>query len=420
MIHLDGDTIVDQPEGRREHFVPLHPTDAVEFLAQHPSLSGDQQSQFRQVAGLIFSLLHQLYRQRHEQMTCAYAPLDPDHDGLLRTVPTPAYRQKLADELFDRVQDVLNRANYHRLGTEDIQQAITAASKWGVRIRVNFEMLNRLEVYGRGFMIGHRDHRNWRRFFRKERVPVPLYQRLIVVFRVAEEVTSDQFDSRRMYLRMFKNVPRQDIDMMLPATGIQMTWLDHSRIVVPSLYAAAITLWRFLRNVVLLAFFGVFKTLALIVLGLLAIGFGIKSMFTYRINTRRRYLLNMAQSLYFQNLDNNAGVLLRLLEEAEQQQSCEIVLAYFVSAILLADRGPVSLAQIDAECEGLLLEATGLHVDFDVASTAKVMLQIGVLQVEGDGWRALPPEAAIERLDQTWDDWFITQASPHTERGELA
>ena len=95
---------------------------------------------------------------------------------------------------------------------------------------------------------------------------MPLYQRIVVVFRTSPDLTSDQFDPRRIYLRMFKNVPQQDVDMLLPVTGIQMSWLDHSKIVVPSLYAAGATLWKFIRSVFLLAFVGVFKTFALVVL----------------------------------------------------------------------------------------------------------------------------------------------------------
>lgn len=414
MLHLDEDTFVDQTAGRRENFVPLHTTDVVDFLAQHPALTPQQRGQFRELAGLILSLLHHLYRQRHEHLTYIYAALDPDRDRLLTTVPTPESRDRLAQELFKHVPDVLSRANYHQLSQAQIEQAIRAASRWGVRMRIRFDTLDHLEVYGRGCVIGKREIRRWQNFFRQDTLDVPLYQRIVVVFRTNTHFQSPQFDPRRVYLRMFKNVPQQDVDMLLPAMGIQMTWLDHSRIVVPSLYAAAITLWRFLRNVLLLAFFGVFKTVAMVVLVLFAIGFGVKSMFTYRTHTKRRYLLSMAQSLYYQNLDNNAGVLLRLLEEGEQQEACEAILAYFAAAVLLPQAvgkgdepaAGMRLSDIDRACEDLLLEATQLQVDFDVESTAGNLSQLGILRAEGDAWHALPLDQALGTLDKTWDAWF--------------
>lgn len=419
LLSVEEDFCIDQTAGRRECFVPLHTTDVVEFLSQHPALGPSQQALFRELAALVLSLLHHLYRQRHEHLTYIYAPLDPDRDRLLMTVPTPASRDRLARELFEQLPNVLHRANYHRLTAEQIEQAISAASRWGVRMRIRLDTLDHLEVYGRGRVIAKRPLRVWQNLFRLRSVDVPLFQRVVVIFRTNSEFKSTQFDPQRVYLRMFKNVPQQDVDMLLPALGIQMSWLDHSRIVVPSLYAAGITLWRFLRNVLLLAFFGVFKTLALAVLVVFAVAFGLKSMFTYRTNTKRRYLLNMAQSLYYQNLDNNAGVVLRLLEEGEQQEACEAVLAYFAVALLLPHQAgastlpapdgpaaPVSLLEIDQACEALLLEATQLNVDFDVESTLRNLSHLGILRAAGAGWQTLPLEQAVAALHRTWDDWF--------------
>ncbi len=385
----------------------MQTADLVDFLAQHPSLKREDQVQFRQLASLILSLLHHLYRQRHERLTYAYAPLDPDRDTLLPRVPTPRYRDSLVDEVFSKVDDALNRANYRRLSSEDIQQALAAASQWGVRMRVNFDLLQRMEIYSRGYVIGRSSRRNWRKFFQYETFDVPLYQRLVVVFRTLDgHKSSERYDSRKVYLRMFKNVPQQDVDMMLPASGIQMTWLDHSRIVLPSMYTFAMTLWRILRNVLLLTLVGLFKTVAMVVVVLFAIGFGLKSMFTYSANTRRRYQLNMAQSLYYQNLDNNGGVIFRLLEDGEQQEACEAVLAYFVTAVVFANRTEISFGEIRKECEAILLEATGVSIAFDIDDASRDLVHLGILRMNQNHGSALCLHDALTQLDVTWDSWF--------------
>ncbi len=385
----------------------MQTADLVEFLAQHPGLDSREQANFRQLASLILSLLHHLYRQRHEQLAYVYAPLDPDRDTRLSHVPIPVHRDRMTDEVFSRLQDALQRANYRRLSPADIQEALRAASQWGIRMRVNFGSLKRLEVYARGSVIGQRAHRSWRKFFALELVDVPLHQRLVVVFRTRDGHKSpEHFDSRKVYLRMFKNVPQQDVDMMLPASGIQMSWLDHSRIVLPSMYAVGMTLWRVLRNVLLLTFVGLFKTVALFFVVLFAIGFGAKSLFTYSVNTRRRYLLNMAQSLYYQNLDNNAGVMYRLLEDGEQQEACEAVLTYFVTAVVLAGQNAITLKEIASHCEEILLEATGAFVAFDVDAASRNLIHLGILKMNQEYWQALPLHEAVAQLDATWDNWF--------------
>jgi Protein of unknown function (DUF3754) len=392
---------------QRETFVPLHTVDLVEYLCKHPALATTDSGHFRQLADVILALLHHLYRQRHTQLTYAYAPLDPDRDTRLMQVPTPEERDQLTQEVFSKVGESLALANYRKLDANEINQALRAASQWGVRMRVDFSKLSRIEVYARGAKVGQRLRRTWRKLFRQEVVNVPLYQRLVVIFRTLEEHSSwEQYDSRKVYLRMFKNVPQQDVDMMLPATGIRMNWLDHSKIVLPSVYAMGMTISRVLRNVLLLTFVGIFKGFAMVVVILFAIGFGFKSLFTSTLNTRRRYLLSMAQNLYYQNLDNNAGVIMRLLEDGEQQEACEAILAYFVVAIQSADRTDLTLKEIDSQCEVVLKEVTGIDVDFDIEDAARDLVHLGLLRVNQDRWTALTLTQALQQLDKTWDSWF--------------
>lgn len=407
---LTEEPIRDRLQRRRDTFVPLHTTDLVEFLAQHPKLSRNENAPFKHLASLILALLHHVYRQRHEQMTYLYAPLDPDRDTLLMSVPLAESRERLCEDMLTRLQDVLRRANYHQLSREEIQQAMDAASRWGVRMRVDFRALQMIEVYARGNVLTQKSFRSWRSAFQLRTADIQLYQRLVVIFRTSPEGRDSRFDWRRMYLRMFKNIPQQDVDMVLPATRIKLNWFDHSTIVLPSLYALVSTLWKVMRFALLLTLAGLLKTAALVVLVIAAFIYGLKAMFTSTINTRRRYHLNVAQNLYYQSLDNNAGAMLRLLEEGEQQEACEAVLSYFAAAILLQESAdsirPVTLAEIDTICEEIVLEASGVQVDFDIQGAAQDLVQLGLLRAEGDRWVAPSLAQANHILNQTWDEWF--------------
>lgn len=407
----EEELVDDRAALRREAFVPLHTTDLVEYLSQQPELHGHERVEFRNLASLILALLHHVYRQRHEQLTYMYAPMDPDRDTLLLSMPVEGERERMCSDLIARLEGALLRANYHRLSQQEIERAMSAASRWGVRMRVDFRELNRIEVYARGNVVGQKAFRNWRRLLRPELVDVPLYQRLVVIFCTEPTSRDPRFSSRCLYLRMFKNIPQQDVDMVLPATRVKMSWWDHSSILLPSLYAIATTLWRTLRYVVLLTVVGLLKTAALVVLIVFAFLYGLKSMFTYTINTRRRYYLNVAQNLYYQTLDNNAGAMLRLLEEGEQQEACEAVLAYFAAAISLREHDGVTLAQIDAECERLVAEATGVDLDFDIEDAARQLLHLGLFRACGDYWHAKPLAEANRQLDQIWDHWFNETAA---------
>lgn len=400
MQHYDQDGLLRWDTQAQEHYIPLHTTDLVEFLAQHPGLDGPAVTQFRQIAMLLQAIEHHLYRQRHEQLLYSYAPLDPDLDRMLASVPTPIERDHTIDECRKRTESVLLRANYRKLTTEELEQTLEVASQWGVRMRVNFELQEWMDVYTRGLVIGTRKQRRLRKLYRFIEFEVPLYQRLVIVFR-AKPNHPQKFDADRIYLRMFKNVPRQDIDMMLPGAGVHMTWIDHSKILLPSMYAAGMTMWRILKYFFMLALLGAFKTVGIVLIALLAIGYGIKSMFTFRLHTQRRYLLNMTQNLYYQSLGNNNGVLLRVLEEGEQQEACQAILVYFVA--MINGFPPLSLQQLNDQCRELVQQASGVNSFFDTEATVKSLAKLGMLRFEQEGWVALQPRPAIEQLDKVWD-----------------
>jgi hypothetical protein len=46
------------------------------------------------------------------------------------------------------------------------------------------------------------------------------------------------------------------------------------------------------------------------------------------LQTKDKYRLVLTRRLYYQNLDNNAGVFFRVLDEAEEQEFREAILAY--------------------------------------------------------------------------------------------
>jgi hypothetical protein len=121
--------------------------------------------------------------------------------------------------------------------------------------------------------------------------------------------------------------------------------------------------------------------------------------------------LNVAQNLYYQTLDNNAGAMLRLLEEGEQQEACEAVLAYFAATVILGNRRDLSLDQIRHECEQLVSEATGIGVDFDIEDAARDLLHLGLIRACDDRWQSMPLAEANARLNETWDQWFNAPAS---------
>jgi hypothetical protein len=196
-----------------------------------------------------------------------------------------------------------------------------------------------------------------------------------------------------------------DLEMLLPGTQVRMSILDQTKIFLPTLSGIAITAWKIVKGALLAAAVG-FSGL-LVLLGLVGgtVGYGIRSLHGY-LRTKQKYQLSLTESLYYQNLDNNAGVLFRLLDEAEEQDGREALLAYY---FLWREKSTAGLteAQLDEKIEQFLRTATGREIDFEVADALAKLECWGLVEVDAAGLlRAAKIEEAIARLDARWDAYF--------------
>jgi hypothetical protein len=151
-------------------------------------------------------------------------------------------------------------------------------------------------------------------------------------------------------------------------------------------------------------------------LGLLAgtLGYGVKSFFGY-LRTQQKYQLNLTRSLYYQNLDNNAGVLFRLLDEAEEQECREAFLAYYFLWRHAGAEGWTS-ERLDGEIESFLEREIDVKVDFEVGDALAKLRRLQLIEEQAPGcWRAMPIERALSALDRCWDDLFCHE--PAAARG---
>jgi hypothetical protein len=171
---------------------------------------------------------------------------------------------------------------------------------------------------------------------------------------------------------------------------------------MPTVSGLVVSAVKAFKGALLAAAAGIYGILAL--LGV-TLGYGVKSFFGY-LQTKQKYQLNLTESLYYQNLDNNAGVLCRLLDEAEEQENREAVLGYYFLWRQADGRG--STAEVlDRQIEQFLGEALGRPIDFEVDDALAKLLRMGLVRQLADGrYLALPLAASLAALDHAWDNYF--------------
>ena len=381
----------------REQFIPLRRARLVQLLADDEELSKDERSKFVGWCEKVMVAVHHEYHERLEALKNDYDPFNPDVATSGEIEKTTHERNQAATRFFANLTSLLKSANYQRLSREAIEAAAEAASDWGVHLNVEFEVFEHLEVFSRGDVISTRSRRHWKTGYRREFVDVPVYERLVVLFQLREHKRLDgTVDTRAIYLKLFKNIPKQDIDMLLPCANFQMSWVDHGKVIVPTMSGFLLAIAKGFTAAIGALFTGFWGALAF--LGFIGgtAGYGVKSFLGY-LRTKDKYLLNLTRSLYYQNLDKNAGVMFRILDEAEEQECREVILAY--ALLRRGGQNGWTEQQLDAAAEHFLQQALGFPVDFEVADALQKLVRLGCAAVDEAGaWRAASLDAAHDSL----------------------
>jgi hypothetical protein len=365
----------------------------------------DSSAEFAEFTRLLDATLHYESTQRLRELKAAYEPFDPDANPCDPATSDRAARDSAADWLFEHFAELLKLCNYRRLAREEIEEALTAASDWGVNLHIDFSMFRQLDVFVCHEKTDHYTRRKLWNWYREEQTEVPVYGRLAVIFELHTEAatTSEQVKPERVYLKLFKNIPKQDVDMLLPGARVRMTLLDQGKIILPTVTGIGMTGLKLFKGAVLAAAFAGFYGL----LGFLAlvggtIGYGVKSFFGYQ-RTKEKYHLHLTRNLYYQNLANGRSVLFHLLDEAQEQEYQEAALAYYV---LWQSAGKMSAGEIDHGAETFLREKADCEIDFEIDDALAKLGRLELAHCEEDRWQAVPLQQAISRLDHAWDNLF--------------
>lgn len=392
-------------------------------LLAEGSWTTSERDQFAQFCQLLEAAIHYDYHHLLETLKDAYAPFDPDRETRsLATTPKADALQHSADDFFDALADLVDRANFQHLLHDDLAESLNRASALGLNLTVDLSVFQRLEIFARGSAtITKRLPWTWTRWASRP-IELPIYRRLILAFRLQKHKRlGGEVDTDTIYVKIFKDIPKADVDMLLPGSQVRMSLLDRGKVALPTLSGLAIAAHKIVTTTAIFALSGIYGILA--VLGLVGgtLGYGIRSFFAY-LNAKDKYQLNLTRSLYFQNLDNNAGVLFRLLDEAEEQEFREAVLAYYL-LLKHADAEGWTSEQLDAAAERYLTELLGTTIDFEIDDALGKLAAMKLATNTAGRWRAKSLDDALAQLDATWDGLFTAgkartrQHAPHFFRG---
>ena len=347
-------------------------------------------------------------------------------------------REQEVVEAWDRVNDdagaaatvtaeltgLLDGANYTPVSMAELDDAMTRESLIALKLEVDLDDYDELLIYRRG---SHRDTVEIPRWkgLRSEHRTITVDERVVVHTRVKPQAWFDDRDvdpSERnlvpghVWLKQFQNVPRADIEMLLPSTQVRFRLIDSVLVGVPALASGIAVLATKLLPTLGLVFLLVAAWLglrddrpeldqtSLVILfgGAVTVGGFLFRQWSKLKNRRVEYLKTLSENLYFRTLADGPGVLHTLLASAEQQEVIEVLLAY---RFLLAAPDGLTAAELDVEIEAWLGDTCHRDIDFEVDDAVAKLQRLEVIQGTST-MRALPLPEALVLLDRRWDDIF--------------
>lgn len=403
----------------RFRFIPFRRQDIVEMCLHDGELAASEPG-FRQLARMLAQLYHFEFHALIEALKDAYADVDPDADTRRPGLATAGNRRSFV-ELLD---ELLVKANYERIGEDELNRALLESSLFKIRLQVDFADFSEVSLFARGESQRQEKLPTWFGL-RSRTIEFVNYDRVVVYLKFRDDYEGVRQDmsycrAGATLLKLFRNVPRADLEMLFPNTQVRMRLLDKLLIGVPALVSGGIVLTTKLgASLVLLgSLLGYWLGLhsqptelnqarvTVLLAGAVALAGYLWKQFNNFRNRKIRFMQALTRNLYFKNLDNNSGVFHRLADDAEEEETKEALLAYY---FLLVSPVPLTANELDRQIEDWFETRWDCSIDFEVADAVHKLRALGLVEESGDKFEPVSIERGIGILDRRWDDYFISE-----------
>ncbi len=412
----------------RDGYISARKRDLAAAIRDSGGLPANEAAAISDVFRLLGAVLHYEAHEGLETLKTLYDPLDPDAPSERRDNARAAY-----DAFEAALQDALTHANFKEIDPESVQTQDATRILTGLNVKTTIAGLRRIRFFARGERAQKVEHKSWFGL-QKKTVDALVYSDVIVLvgFKSTEEI--DQAD-RKVFAKMrrgvrpgaalikhFRNVASAELVTLHPGARPSMRAKDRVMLGVPAVAAGVpvlINLWPALTVLfaVLAAYFGAqgavqdddLKRALAAMSGLVAVGaFVMRQRLKYEAQSLR-YQKQLADTVYFRNISNNAGVLDLLVGAGEDQDSKEAMLAYWA---LRAAGKSLAKVEIDMAAEAFLREKLKLDVDFEIVDAIGKLERLGLVTGNELNYTAVGTAEALRKLDAAWDNYFRFESKP--------
>jgi len=382
-----------------EHFIPVTVEKIVNDLRHSKQWQNGQAEQFEQICEILIALYHAKFHKDLLDIKHHYRPFSPDRDTLLLENYSSREIDQRLKSFLHVTRQLLARANFVELPLRELNAVLKRKSPQGVEVKIDLDAFDIVALFYRGVASRKVSLRSWRTGFRKIKQVCPIYRRLFVIIKpkLEHQPNDENSGGQNVYLKIFKDIPQDDLEMLFPNVKIRMTLFDKVKF---SITGGGGTVGGIMGLATKIG-----TTLNPYTLAVALVGFAgvIWRQIANVLSQRNRYMAQLARHLYFYNLNNNMGSISQLLDMAEMEECKEAILAYY---FLTVSDQPLSQAALDKRVETHIHNRYGIKVDYDV-SDGIGKLRASALLIENDALLQVRPlPSALRKLHGEWNDIY--------------
>ncbi len=428
-----------------ESFIPVPRTEITNRLSRPEVWPAGMAPDVKRLFRYLTAWRHIGYNELLDRLDSAYDLFSPDSDIRVDQTRTNAEIVATRADFMAKMRHLLVHANFKEIPRDTLDKVLTRDSEYGLDLHVDFDDYDEIMLYWRGTAERSRSKPANILFWRKITSQFPVYKRLFLLLklkpkevRIAEMMRDHglsykaalrQLNSRRkmlpvdadddaVFLKIFKDIPLSDMEMMFPNTKVKFRKSDK---VMISLSAGGS-----LGGVIAAPVLKLFAATSLMIMtpaafGMLALalaGVGYRQ-FNSMINQRRQYMSILAQNLYFHTLADNRAALTLLASRAEEEDVKEDMLLY----AMLAKEKSVHRSELDQIRQAIidhLKRDFDVTVSFDAEEALGRLIKDGVVTELPDGtFRTMTPTEGIRHFDKLWDGYLNPDGVDRTVIDEM-
>jgi hypothetical protein len=403
---------------KREQYIPFDKEFLLGQLITQCFATEKDEENFKKLFDILEHYFHYEGFNLIRKLKLNYALYDPD----LSPKERAEFAGKSNLSVFkENLIKVLERGNYVRVDQETIDEAFRHSDLIGLKLAIDFKDFKDYGIYVRGH---HKTRETIKRFlFFKKEIEFEYYDRVMIYLNyndanhfIEKKIPLNKlpFDPSCIVLKIFKRVPKNDLETIFPNAIPKMSTRDKILFWVPGIVGGI----SLLSTKVIPALIKMYEAYqsgetldllnskaglnqGLIALGILG-GYLFRQYSSF-VNKKIRFSKLLSDSLYFKNLGNNSGAFYSLLNSSEEEELKETLLAY---AFLNNSKNPLTAKELDNKIESWFKTKLNTDFDFDVEDALYKLRNIG-LGIETDGkWIVIPPDKALIQIDEIWDGVF--------------